>query len=489
MSSASRDSPLFSDFCRLLESISARKGTDLKKQRLEKYVQEWRARYGDFFDAMRLLLPHLDKERTTYGMKEQVLAKTYVDVLGLGKDSEDANYLIHWRMPGKNKQYQKIVGDFASVAYEVIASRSTVIRGTMTVHDVNQQLDTLSITSGRQQQRDIIRHFFVNYTADEQKWIIRVILKELKVGMSENSVLNVFHSDAFNLFNVCSSLHKVCVDLKDPFIRLSTNDIAIFYPIKPQLAHKELPQDVPKAMGGTDKFYIQQKLDGERLQLHVKDGVFRYWSRKTTDYTHLYGANENEGTLTPYIYNCFHHKARSLILDGEMVAWDPIGEQYLPFGTLKSAALDQTDGKNKARPCFIVFDIVYCNGTPIIEQPLSERVAILPKIITEKKGHLEILPHTEGSSVQDVVDELDKAVAARQEGIVIKNPSCTYAPGQRNKDWIKVKPDYVDSLGDDVDVLIIGGIYGTGRRGDRLSHFMCAIKDNNVPLGSEPRLL
>lgn len=44
----------------------------------------------------------------------------------------------------------------------------------------------------------------------------------------------------------------------------------------------------------------------------------------------------------------------------------------------------------------------------------------------------------------------------RQEGIVIKNPLCTYSPGQRNKDWIKVKPDYVDSLGDDVDVLIIG---------------------------------
>ncbi|RUS12502.1 hypothetical protein BC937DRAFT_87719 [Endogone sp. FLAS-F59071] len=158
--------------------------------------------------------------------------------------------------------------------------------------------------------------------------------------MSENSVLNVFHPDAFNLFNVCSSLRKVCADLKDPFVRLATNDITIFHPIKPQLAHKELPQDIPKAMGA-NKFYIQQKLDGERLQLHMREGQFRYWSRKTTDYTNLYGANMVEGALTPHIHNCFHHKARSLILDGEMVAWDPIGEQYLPFGTLKSAALGQ----------------------------------------------------------------------------------------------------------------------------------------------------
>lgn len=37
-------------------------------------------------------------------MKEHVLAKTYVEVLGLGKESEDANHLIQWRMPGKNKQ-------------------------------------------------------------------------------------------------------------------------------------------------------------------------------------------------------------------------------------------------------------------------------------------------------------------------------------------------------------------------------------------------
>ncbi|RUS13496.1 hypothetical protein BC937DRAFT_95234 [Endogone sp. FLAS-F59071] len=66
-SSGTHDSPLFSDFCRLLESVSARKGTDLKKQRLEKYIQEWRAKYGDFFDAMRLLLPHVCTTRRLIG--------------------------------------------------------------------------------------------------------------------------------------------------------------------------------------------------------------------------------------------------------------------------------------------------------------------------------------------------------------------------------------------------------------------------------------
>ena len=68
----------------------------------------------------------------------------------------------------------------------------------------------------------------------------------------------------------------------------------------------------------------------------------------------------------------------------------------------------------------VVFDIIYCNGVSIIEQPLSERIGILPKIIQEKKGYLEILPNTEASSVQDIIDELDKAVAAR----LVSNSHC-----------------------------------------------------------------
>ena len=99
--------------------------------------------------------------------------------------------------------------------------------------------------------------------------------------MSENSVFNVFHPDAFSLFNVCSSLRKVCADLQDPFKRLVTNDISVFHAFKPQLAHKELPNDVFKAMGmgNSGKVYIEQKLDGERIQLHFGGSEFRYWSR------------------------------------------------------------------------------------------------------------------------------------------------------------------------------------------------------------------
>lgn len=34
---------------------------------------------------------------------------------------------------------------------------------------------------------------------------------------------------------------------------------------------------------------------------------------------------------------------QSIILDGEMLVWDPVSERNLPFGTLKTAALGEWD--------------------------------------------------------------------------------------------------------------------------------------------------
>ena len=53
---------------------------------------------------MRLLLPQLDKSRPAYGMKETVLAKYYIDILNIAKDSVDAKKLLNYRAPTSAKQ-------------------------------------------------------------------------------------------------------------------------------------------------------------------------------------------------------------------------------------------------------------------------------------------------------------------------------------------------------------------------------------------------
>ncbi len=59
------------------------------------------------------------------------------------------------------------------------------------------------------QQKKHLSHLLMNTTAAEQKWLIRMIMKDLKVGLSQQSILSVFHQDAEDLFNVKMSLEKV----------------------------------------------------------------------------------------------------------------------------------------------------------------------------------------------------------------------------------------------------------------------------------------
>ena len=56
-----------------------------------------------------------------------------------------------------------------------------------------------------------------------------------------------------------------------------------------------------------------------------------------------------------------------------------------------------------------------------------------------------------------MVEALNAAIDRQEEGLVLKDPLSRYRPNERRAGWVKVKPDYVDSLVDDLDLLIIGG--------------------------------
>ncbi len=98
---------------------------------------------------------------------------------------------------------------------------------------------------------------------------------------------------------------------------------------------------------------------------------------------------------------------------------------------------------------------------------------------------MKLIEHKEGSAVKDLIDALDEAVMKRlvwlnfiqsiknfwfcvtlkdlwyrQEGIIIKKPSSRYVLNERIDDWIKIKPEYLDALGDSLDLLIVGKFLG-----------------------------
>ncbi|CAG8491985.1 485_t:CDS:10 [Acaulospora colombiana] len=90
--------------------------------------------------------------------------------------------------------------------------------------------------------------------------------------------------------------------------------------------------------------------------------------------------------------------------------------------------------------------------------------------------------------MKDLSEALDEANMKRQEGIMVKNPTSNYILNERTDDCIKVKLDYLDTLGDSLDLLIIGADYGVGKRSNAFGSFMCGLRDSNAPEG-KPRFL
>ncbi|XP_067047572.1 DNA ligase 4-like [Acropora muricata] len=486
----------FNDLCYLLEKISNTSGTEKKKKILSTFLTSWREAHrklhkdspkttDSFYPAIRLLLPQLDKERGAYGIKEVVLAKYYIDILSIGKDSVDGRKLLNYRAPKNAKQDS--VADFASVAYFVLKNRCPE-KGSLKVSQVNYYLDEVAKANLDHKRDDIkknLQFLLRNTSALEQKWLIRIIFKELKVGLSENSVFSAFHPDAVELHSVCNSLSKVCIDLHDPEIRMNEAQMSLFSPFRPMLAERVAIDEVEKLMNN-EPFYIETKVDGERMQLHREKNAFMYFSRSANDYTHVFGSQPSSGFLTPLIADCFS-SLHSCILDGEMIVVDPTADVWLSKGMNVDVKSLSTYENASYHPCFIVFDILVINDKKLANVPLRERIRTMEKLLKPKPGYLQFVERQDAATRGDVVKALNEAIDKREEGLVIKSPASVYKPNLRSgSGWLKIKPEYVDSLSDEMDLLIVGGYFGVGRRSGMISHFMCAVAVSSSIPGQHP---
>lgn len=104
-------------------------------------------------------------------------------------------------------------GDFASTAFFILKPRCPD-RGTLTIQDVNSLLDDVATGHASKDKHLVQRalgRLLRELSAYEQKWLIRIIMKELKTGLSQHLVFSLYHVDAEDLYNVKMSLEKVCL--------------------------------------------------------------------------------------------------------------------------------------------------------------------------------------------------------------------------------------------------------------------------------------
>jgi len=299
----------------------------------------------------------------------------------------------------------------------------------------------------------------------EAKYVVRLLLKDLKLGYYTSTVIRAVSKTyqlPLEIIENASAIlglpETITLASEDP-LKLSKVKMRPCQFIKPQLAHLYEPDKVVYPVRA------EYKLDGSRLQIHKWGIQTRLFSRRGID---------KSQTLPEIIEIASKFNAQSCIIDGEVIAVDDCGNP-LPFQALLERTVPRelkpkelAERMEKVRITFKAFDILYLNGQELVKNSLS----------TRQKYLLEVVPSeyiVEGVNCQNEIELMrfyEEALEKKYEGIVVKNLNAPYEIGKRTYTWLKLKPER-----DTIDCTIVKAFYGKGKRAGLYSSYLLAIRD------------
>jgi DNA ligase-1 len=355
-----------------------------------------------------------------------------------------------------------------------IADRKTPA---LTLGDVSMAFDDLSSTGRAERKREILTELFTRCRHPrEATYLAKIIFHDMRTGVQEG-VLQAAVAAAFDkpLAEVqrcqllVGDLDEVAVLARRD--RLADARFKLFHPIQFMLAApQETAADAAATMAGR-AFYVEDKLDGIRAQVHKSGGT------GPDARIHIYTRTmDRTDESFPDIVDALRGIPGEFLLDGEIVPWRD--GAVLPFAHIqkrlgRKSLSSRTLRENPA--AFIGFDLLYSDGELLMDRPLRERRASLAR-----------LPSLLVSAAAEVitVEQIDQAFAAararRNEGIVLKDPDSPYSPGRRGQMWLKLKTHLPT-----IDCVVTAAEYGHGRRRGVLSDYTFAVWDAEPDTGGE----
>lgn len=387
------------------------------------------------------------------GMSEKLVASSLAKAYGV--DREEVL-----------KEYSK-VGDLGSVA-EKMSQRGQMSQ--RTVGEVFGILLEIAKTSGAgavEKKINLLAGLLKEMDPISAKHLVRVPLGTSRLGVGDPTILDAFaqsklgdrkkRAELEDAYNKTSDLGLIGETLWTKGVEgVKKLDVTVGRPLRSELTER-LPdaQTILEKMGG--KAHVQYKYDGFRVQIHKDGNKVRLFSRNLEETTPMM-PEVVEGTLKQV-------KAKTIILDSEALAFNPTSEEFLPFQeTTKRRRKYKIEEKAKELPLkAFVFDIIYLNGKSLIGLPLDERVKLLKKEI-EGEDILIPEPGEFTSSVDRIVELFNDAITKGLEGLIVKRPDSKYEAGARNFNWVKLKRHSLGELKDTIDCVILGYIFGRGKR-------------------------
>ena len=368
---------------------------------------------GSPFPYLRLIIPGSDSSRAHTGLKEAKIIQVYKQAMNLPRDGSLVKSMEQWR--DSSKTGMQAAGDISLVIENILKERMPTSGSKLTVGEVNEWLDVVAllskkrfdmvtedkdatsekskwtrdleraITGGRPNEKRQDKHVRLieklmnkNLSPVEHKWIVRLLLQNIQIGLNLRDILGYWHPGAVQLYNANNSLESVCTQLTDPVYRhlftaklnksaedamegsradwmtRSTLPAKLQQTISPMLSLKTsfdtflkevadrhhklddiLPDEAPAKSCLAIRhpaFACEIKMDGERDLIHIKRGEVTIQTRNNVWYSRLYSP-----ALGPYLRKALRYDV-DVILDGEVLAWDIEENKPLPFGSNRAVA-------------------------------------------------------------------------------------------------------------------------------------------------------
>ena len=376
----------------------------------------------------------------------------------------------------------KVGGDLGITAGNVLTQKTqtTFSAENITLERVYDTLFKIAKLEGRRSQDMKIKYIsslLNDATSTEAKFILKILLGTLRLGIAENTLMDAlaiaFTGEKSNrelvehAYNVSSDLGHVSeVIAKQGIDGIKKFEINVFSPIRPMLADR-VKSETDAFKKFQKEFAAEDKLDGERAQIHKKGNEIIIFSRSLEKITQYYPDIVEK---IPNMLIC-----EDCILEAEIVAINENTGDFLPFQELmhrrrkykvEKAVLDYPITVN-------FFDVLYVDGKKSINLPYLERRHLLQKIIKETK-FAKVIPMSIMKNDGDVIEVLENSINSGCEGLMLKMLDSSYRAGMRGSNWLKLKREYQNELGDSLDLIVIGAFFGKGRRTGRYGTLLLA---------------
>jgi DNA ligase 1 len=377
-------------------------------------------------------------------------------------------------------------GDIGAAAEEVMKTKNqmTLFSEKMTVERVYYTLDRIARTTGSGSQEikmRLVSNLLNDATYLEAKYIMKFITESLRLGIADHTIMDalalaftgnrIYRHILEKAYNVSSDLGIVAKLLATKGLEtVKSLKITLFKPIRPMLAERvRSSAECIEKMNGTAA--AEYKLDGERIQVHKGKLKVELFSRRLEKITHLYP------DITEAIKSL---KVSEAIFEAEVVAINPLTDEYLPFQELMHRR--RKYGIKQAVENYPItlnfFDVLYIDGQDTTSLPYGERRKIIEKIFhMDKKERIRIVPQAIVKNIDEIERFMAIAIENGCEGLMLKQLSSNYRAGAREFAWIKLKREYRSDIADTVDLVIVGALFGRGRRVGKYGALLLASYD------------